>query len=76
MICRKFVSVLGVLARCKGHSVLLLSESSMVAEGISPSLGVRRFATLLAETPGLFISFCWLQPWLQVVAIKNPTSLA
>lgn len=76
MIYRKFVSVVGVLVRCKGHSVSFLSESSMLAEGLSLSLGIRRFAMLLAETPGLFISFCWQQPWLQVVVVKNATSLA
>lgn len=27
MICSKFVSVVGVLARCKGHSVPLLSDA-------------------------------------------------
>jgi len=45
----------------------------MLAEGISLSLGIRRFAMLLAETSGLFISFGWLQPWLQVVVVKNVT---
>lgn len=76
VICRKFVSVVGVSAKCKGHSVPLLSESSKLAEGRSLSLGIRRFAVLLVETPRLFISFCWLQPWLQVAVVKNPTSLA
>lgn len=76
VICRKFLSVVGILARCQGHSVPLLSESPMLAEGVSLSLRIRRFAMLLKEISGLFISFCWLQPWLQEEVVKNPTSPA
>lgn len=54
----------------------LLSESPMLAEGVSLSLRIRRFAMLLKEISGLFISFCWLQPWLQEEVVKNPTSPA
>lgn len=75
VICRKFLSVVGILARCQGHSVPLLSESPMPAEGISLTLRIRRFAMLLEDTSGLFISFCWLHPRLQEVVVKNPTSL-
>lgn len=38
----------------------LLFESPMLAEGVSLSLRIGRFAMLFEETSGLFISFCWL----------------
>lgn len=37
-----------------------LPESPMLAEGVSLSLRMGRFAMLLEETSGLFISFRWL----------------
>lgn len=60
VICRKFLSVVGILARRQGHSVPLLSESPVLAGGVSLSLRIGRFAVLLEETSGLFISFRWL----------------